>query len=179
MTCDDVVDDLVGQRAGRPRQLDLEGGDVEVLTGVDRDGRGHRPAPPAVAASTAGIDEDDARAGGASGSTPGFASAITRQLRGSPYSSAAIRLRVSPRRDHASLGVVGGLEVELGELLLERLVLPEGHAERWPAAACPSGLNSVNFCWTLSTIALNDRPEPQVNRTRGGAWVFGWIFTSW
>ena len=43
----------------------------------------------------------------------------------------------------------------------------------------PPGVNSVNFWSTDSTIALNDSPWPQVTRIRGGAWVFGWILTSW
>ncbi len=39
----------------------------------------------------------------------------------------------------------------------------------------PAGLNSVNFCCTLSTMARNDSPWPQMKRIRGGACVFGWM----
>ena len=118
-------------------ELDLEGGDVEVLALVDGDrGRSaHRRSPrPAVEH----VDRRDGQL-----HPRRQAPKVGQQLRGSPcrrrsarhwlgspYSSNAMRASVSPAANDAALGVVGRLQVELLELLLERLVLLERHRQR-------------------------------------------------
>ena len=63
------------------------------------------------------------------GSSIWLCSAIARQSSGSPYALNAIVASVSPRCHHMRLGVVGGLEFQLGDLVAQRLVLFERHGE--------------------------------------------------
>ena len=76
-----------------------------------------------------------------------------------PFAGAAVILRGDARQriavlSHVAMRAVRRGQIQMSELLIERLVFAQRHASMSPAAERLPRLKSVNFCLTLSTMHL-------------------------